>query len=74
MRRRNPTQWQHSHNYAVDTSVAKRRTCIVIGNTGRMMVVEEIGTVIVFGSMALVAVRPGCGFLCHGRFESSRTG
>ena len=46
--------WQHSHDYIMDTSVAERRTRIVIAITATMMVVE-IGAGIVFGSMALLA-------------------
>ncbi len=54
MHRTNPARWQHSHDYAADSSVAERRTRIVIGITAAMMVVE-IGGGIAFGSMALLA-------------------
>jgi len=45
---------QHSHDYAVDSSSAERRTRFVIAITATMMVVE-IAAGIVFGSMALLA-------------------
>lgn len=45
---------QHSHDYAADSSVAERRTRVVIGITATMMVVE-ITAGMVFGSMALLA-------------------
>jgi cation diffusion facilitator family transporter len=48
------SRWQHSHEYAVDSSMAERRTRIVIGITATMMVVE-IAAGIAFGSMALLA-------------------
>jgi cation diffusion facilitator family transporter len=54
MHRTNPARWQHTHDYAADSSVAERRTRIVIGITAAMMVVEIAGG-IVFGSMALLA-------------------
>src|SRR5512140_3909042 len=54
MHRMDLTRWQHSHDYTVDTSVAERRTRIVIGITATMMVVE-IAAGIAFGSMALLA-------------------
>ncbi|HOB98690.1 MAG TPA: CDF family Co(II)/Ni(II) efflux transporter DmeF [Verrucomicrobiota bacterium] len=54
MDRTEASGWQHSHDYTVDTSVAERRTRIVIAITATMMVVE-IGAGIVFGSMALLA-------------------
>lgn len=54
MDRTEASRWQHSHDYTVDTSVAERRTRIVIAITATMMVVE-IGAGIVFGSMALLA-------------------
>ncbi|HRZ36289.1 MAG TPA: cation transporter, partial [Candidatus Paceibacterota bacterium] len=54
MHRIDPSRWQHSHDYAVDTSVAERRTRIVIAITATMMVVE-IGAGVAFGSMALLA-------------------
>lgn len=46
--------WRHSHNYSLDTSVAERRTRIVIAITATMMVVE-IAAGVVFNSMALLA-------------------
>jgi len=54
MHQTNLTPWQHSHDYAADSSAAERRTRIVIGITAAMMVVEIAGG-IVFGSMALLA-------------------
>jgi cation diffusion facilitator family transporter len=54
LHRINPSRWQHSHDYAVDSSVAERRTRIVIGITATMMVVE-IAAGVAFGSMALLA-------------------
>jgi cation diffusion facilitator family transporter len=54
MHRIDPTRWQHSHDYATDSSVAERRTRIVIAITAAMMVAEIAGG-IVFGSMALLA-------------------
>ena len=54
MHQTNLTPWQHSHDYAADSSVAERRTRIVIGITAAMMVVEIAGG-IAFGSMALLA-------------------
>lgn len=48
------SRWQHSHECAVDSSLAERRTRIVIGITATMMVVE-IAAGIAFGSMALLA-------------------
>ncbi len=47
-------RWQHSHHYALDTSVAERRTRIVIVITAMMMVVE-IAAGTAFNSMALLA-------------------
>jgi cation diffusion facilitator family transporter len=47
-------RWQHAHDYATDSSVAERRTRIVIGITATMMVVE-IAAGVAFGSMALLA-------------------
>ncbi|MEI9961380.1 MAG: CDF family Co(II)/Ni(II) efflux transporter DmeF [Limisphaerales bacterium] len=47
-------RFHHSHNYALDTSVAERRTRIVIGITATMMIVE-IAAGVVFNSMALLA-------------------
>jgi len=54
MHQTNLTPWQHSHDYAADSSVAERRTRIVIGITAAMMGVEIAGG-IAFGSMALLA-------------------
>ena len=54
MHQTDPARWQHSHDYAADSSVAERRTRIVIGITAAMMVVEIAGG-IAFGSMALLA-------------------
>jgi cation diffusion facilitator family transporter len=54
MHRTDTARWQHSHNYALDSSVAERRTRIVIGITATMMVVEIIGGII-FHSMAVLA-------------------
>ncbi len=47
-------RWQHSHSFALDTSVAERRTRIVIVITAMMMVVE-IAAGTAFNSMALLA-------------------
>ena len=54
MHRTDRSGWQHSHDYALDSSVAERRTRIVIGITATMMVVE-IAAGIAFNSMALLA-------------------
>ena len=54
MRRIDPVGWQHSHDYAVDSSAAERRTHVVIGITATMMLIE-IAAGLVFGSMALLA-------------------
>lgn len=54
MHRTNQSRWQHSHDYALDSSVAERRTRIVIVITAVMMVVE-IAAGIAFNSMALLA-------------------
>jgi cation diffusion facilitator family transporter len=54
MHRIDPTLWRHAHDYAADSSIAERRTRIVIAITAAMMVVEIAGG-IVFGSMALLA-------------------
>jgi cation diffusion facilitator family transporter len=48
------TRWQHSHDYALDSTGAERRTRIVIVITATMMV-AEIAAGIAFGSMALLA-------------------
>lgn len=54
MHRIDKTHWQHSHDYSADSSVAEKRTRIVIGITATMMVVE-IAAGIAFHSMALLA-------------------
>ena len=54
MHRTNPGRWRHSHHYALDSSLAERRTRIVIGITAAMMVIE-IAAGIAFNSMALLA-------------------
>ncbi len=47
-------RFRHAHCYAFDTSVAERRTRVVIGITATMMVVE-ITAGVAFNSMALLA-------------------
>ena len=54
MHRTDPAQWRHSHNFALDSSLAERRTRIVIGITATMMIVEITGGII-FHSMAVLA-------------------
>ncbi len=54
MQQANHPQWRHTHDYTIDTSMAERRTHIVMGITATMMIVE-IGAGIMFGSMALLA-------------------
>jgi cation diffusion facilitator family transporter len=54
MHNTNPARWRHRHNYALDSSIAERRTRIVIGITATMMIVEIVGG-IVFHSMAVLA-------------------
>jgi cation diffusion facilitator family transporter len=54
MHQADPAPWRHSHNYAIDSSLAERRTRIVIGITATMMVVEITGG-IMFHSMAVLA-------------------
>jgi cation diffusion facilitator family transporter len=54
MHQTDPAQWRHTHNYVLDSSVAEKRTRIVIGITATMMVVEIIGG-IMFHSMAVLA-------------------
>ena len=49
-----PTPWHHSHNYALDTSIAERRTRVVIALTATMMVVE-IAAGLAYNSMSLLA-------------------
>ncbi|HRZ57012.1 MAG TPA: hypothetical protein P5525_16320 [Candidatus Paceibacterota bacterium] len=70
MHRTNPGQWPHSHDYAVDTSVAEGRSRIVIAITPTMMVVE-IDAGVAFGSMGRLPVMSGCGFVCHRRCGST---
>lgn len=48
------SRWKHSHNFAADSSVAERRTRLVIVITAVMMVVE-ITAGILYNSMALLA-------------------
>ena len=50
----NTARWRHSHDFALDTSVAERRTRIVIVITAAMMVIE-IAAGMAFNSMALLA-------------------
>lgn len=54
MHRTDSTSWRHSHDFASDTTVAERRTRVVIAITAAMMVVEIVAG-IGFGSMALLA-------------------
>ena len=54
MHRTDQSRWKHSHDYALDSAVAERRTRIVIGITAAMMVVEIVAG-IMFNSMALLA-------------------
>src|SRR5512139_754263 len=54
MHRTNPAPWQHSHDFAVDSSVAESRTRLVIIITAAMMFVE-IAAGLAFHSMALLA-------------------
>ena len=54
MHHTNPDFWRHMHSYADDSAIAERRTRIVIGITGTMMVFEIVGG-IVFNSMAVLA-------------------
>lgn len=54
MHRHDLTRWKHSHDYQEDSSVAERRTRIVIAITAAMMIVE-IAAGIGFKSMALLA-------------------
>jgi cation diffusion facilitator family transporter len=48
------SRFRHSHDFALDSSVAERRTRIVIGITAAMMILE-IAAGIAFNSMALLA-------------------
>lgn len=54
MHHANLSRWKHSHDYALDTSAAERRTRIVIAITATMMV-AEIAAGAAFNSMALLA-------------------
>ena len=54
MYRADHSRFRHSHDFALDSSAAERRTRIVIAITGAMMVLE-IGAGIAFNSMALLA-------------------
>ena len=54
MHRADHSRFQQSHDFALDSSSAERRTRIVIAITGAMMVLE-IGAGIAFNSMALLA-------------------
>ncbi len=54
MHRSNLAHWQHSHDFAVDSSSAELRTRIVIAITATMMALE-IAAGLAFGSMALLA-------------------
>ena len=54
MHHTHPDRWHHLHQYAHDSSLAERRTRVVIGITATMMVVEIVGGV-VFHSMAVLA-------------------
>src|ERR1700682_5649432 len=54
MHRTDHSRFQHSHDFALDSSVAERRTRIVIGITAAMMLLE-IAAGLAFNSMALLA-------------------
>lgn len=54
MHRSNASRWQHSHDYTADSSLAERRTRLVIVITAVMMVVEIVAGAS-FNSMALLA-------------------
>jgi cation diffusion facilitator family transporter len=54
MHRADHSRFRHSHNFALDSSAAERRTRIVIAITAAMMVLE-ISAGIAFNSMALLA-------------------
>ena len=54
MHRSDHSRFRHSHDFALDSSSAERRTRIVIAITAAMMVLE-IGAGIAFNSMALLA-------------------
>lgn len=54
MQLKDVSRWKHSHNFAADSSVAERRTRLVIVIAAVMMVVE-ITAGILYNSMALLA-------------------
>ncbi|MEY2439210.1 MAG: hypothetical protein QOI34_595 [Verrucomicrobiota bacterium] len=54
MQQTNHSHFRHSHDFALDSSVAERRTRIVIGITAAMMVLEIVAGV-ASNSMALLA-------------------
>lgn len=54
MQRSDSSPWRHTHDFSLDSSIAERRTRIVIGITATMMV-AEIAAGIAFRSMALLA-------------------
>jgi hypothetical protein len=54
MHHSSPEHSRHAHNYALDTTIAERRTRIVIALTAAMMLVE-IAAGITYNSMALLA-------------------
>src|ERR1700682_5861061 len=71
MHRADHSRFRHSHNFAMDSSGAERRTRIVIAITAAMMVLE-ITAGIAFNSMALLAdgwhmATPVNGFLITAR-------
>ena len=48
------TRWRHTHNFAPDSSLAEKRTRIVVAITAAMMVIEITGGLL-FHSMAVLA-------------------
>src|ERR1700704_6049703 len=54
MNRADHSRFQHSHDFALDSSAAERRTRIVIGITAAMMILEIIVGLLT-NSMALLA-------------------
>ena len=54
MHQTDTARWQHKHNYVIDSSLAEKRTRIVIGITATMMVVEIVGGIL-YHSMAVLA-------------------
>jgi cation diffusion facilitator family transporter len=54
MHTRTLEQWQHTHHFTQDDRQSERRTRIVIGLTFTMMILE-IASGLIFGSMALLA-------------------